>query len=233
MKHILFILFLLIGLLGHTQCPDDLNHNNNSSCSDCNDMVYVYDINNTIIDSIKCNVNGGGFYNCKLDSNLLVSGGAYLSLSDGEDGSCIYNINGEPYVLPVELISFKPIYKNGVVVINWITATERNNTHFIIERSYDGYNWNKVDSVDGQGTSTKKISYELIDNNIESGIIYYRLKQYDYDGTETIEDIKSVIVEERRVVKVINLLGKEVGDYYQGIVIIYYDDGTYRKVFRK
>jgi len=237
MKKLLSLVFILVTMLSYSQdpCPEDINHSNGANCNNCSDIIYVYDINNTIIDSFECNVNGGGFYNCNLEDSLLVTGGVYLSFSDVEDGSCIYDTTGSILDgnLPVELLYFDPIYKDGVVVLNWVTASERNNSHFIIERSHDGYNWNEVYTIEGHGTTTVETIYEQIDKTVQFGIIYYRLKQYDFDGAETIESIRSVDIEKRKLVKTINLIGQEVNSNYKGIVIHIYENGDQVKQFQR
>src|SRR5579862_2842805 len=61
---------------------------------------------------------------------------------------------------------------------------EKDNNHFDLERSSDGINFEKVGTVVGSGTTTLLRNYEYTDD-IEglSGIIYYRLKDVDNDGS--------------------------------------------------
>jgi hypothetical protein len=85
--------------------------------------------------------------------------------------------------LPVELIRFETKRLNGTVVLNWATASEHNNSHFEVERSQDGKTWAKLGTVPGNGNSQKIITYQFEDRTAELGkIIYYRLKQNDFDG---------------------------------------------------
>ncbi|MBO6517988.1 MAG: T9SS type A sorting domain-containing protein, partial [Bacteroidia bacterium] len=97
--------------------------------------------------------------------------------------------------LPVELIHFDATPDvNHTAQLNWITASEYNNSHFDILRSYDGVNFNTVGRVSGNGTSNRLQEYGFTDNSIASDqyMVYYRLRQVDYDGTEAFSEIRKV-----------------------------------------
>jgi len=94
----------------------------------------------------------------------------------------LYAMDNNMSRLPVELISFEAKSSNEAVVLSWTTATEENNSHFNIERSFDGLNWNEIGQVQGNGTSSLTIDYTFIDSFPLPGRSYYRLKQVDYSG---------------------------------------------------
>jgi hypothetical protein len=85
--------------------------------------------------------------------------------------------------LPVELTHFdaKPI--NSDVQLTWATATEINSDYFEILRSSDAENWEFINKVDAIGNSTQETNYLLIDSNPLEGSSYYKLVQYDINGT--------------------------------------------------
>ena len=83
---------------------------------------------------------------------------------------------------PVELAFFSGYFDGENVNLYWHTATEVNNLGFEIERSADGYNFKKVGFVPGEGTTTLSQYYFYLDSLNITGIIYYRIKQLDYDG---------------------------------------------------
>ncbi len=91
--------------------------------------------------------------------------------------------------LPVELTKFTTESHTEGVALNWTTSSEINNSHFEIELSYDGVNWFTIGIVQGAGNSMEINDYQFIDNQIGSGIQYYRLKQVDFDGTESYSNI--------------------------------------------
>lgn len=93
--------------------------------------------------------------------------------------------------LPVEFIDFTAESSINGNLLNWSTASEKNNDYFTIERSIDGKNWELIKTVNGAGTTSEKSEYSFKDESI-SEITYYRLKQFDYDGTETELKVVSV-----------------------------------------
>lgn len=85
-------------------------------------------------------------------------------------------------VLPIELLYFKADVSNTSVLIKWATATELNNDYFTIERSTDGLSFETIATTDGAGNSTQQVNYCHSDFPDYYGLIYYRLKQTDFDG---------------------------------------------------
>ncbi|ARS36602.1 hypothetical protein [Pontibacter actiniarum] len=84
--------------------------------------------------------------------------------------------------LPVELISFSGVASANGVALQWSTASEENNSHFEVERSADGKQFEQIGSVQGHGTSSVMQRYRHLDSRPLPGQNYYRLKQVDYDG---------------------------------------------------
>ncbi len=85
--------------------------------------------------------------------------------------------------LPVTYLSFVARYQNGAVVVTWETATEQDNAYFDVERSTDAKTYSAIGRVAGNGLSTSRQVYSLIDESPKPGWNYYRLKQVDTDGT--------------------------------------------------
>ena len=84
--------------------------------------------------------------------------------------------------------------------------------------------------VTGAGNSSYQRFYETNDVFITDGIVYYRLKQVDYDGKETKYDMISVdnrIKVAPTLKKITDVLGHEVAATETGRVLFFhYDDGT-------
>ena len=111
------------------------------------------------------------------------------------DGWYVDNVKVSVYsgIIPVELVSFTSSIINSSINLNWITATELNNSGFEIEKSTDNTSWNKIGFVNGNGTSTEVHNYNFTDQNPFVGTSYYRLKQIDLDGTSEYSNIVEVI----------------------------------------
>ncbi len=128
-----------------------------------------------------------GYYKnyIKLGSDSLKSGG-------NED---IFLSQIGNNVVPVELSSFAANFQNGNVVLNWLTATEKNNYGFDIERSENKVSFSKIGFIKGSGTTTEQMKYSFFDNNLTSAKYYYRLKQIDLDGSYLYSNIIEVNTE--------------------------------------
>jgi hypothetical protein len=96
-------------------------------------------------------------------------------------------------ILPVELGNFSGSFSSDdEVLVQWNTISENDNDYFIVERSEDGLIWSAFDVVDGVGNSQTTIEYQTIDRNPKLNLNYYRLKQFDTDGTMHLSDVISV-----------------------------------------
>ncbi len=85
-------------------------------------------------------------------------------------------------IIPVELTNFTARVSGGNTILKWGTATELNNLGFEIERSLNQRTWLTIGFVEGDGTTTEPRNYSFTDDGI-GGTVYYRLKQFDFDGT--------------------------------------------------
>lgn len=96
--------------------------------------------------------------------------------------------------LPVELTNFT-VSCEEEVVIRWITASERDNDKFVVEKTTDLQNWMEVQEVKGQGNSTHTTNYKITDKH-DNEVVYYRLTQVDFNGKTTHFQPKSSLCRE-------------------------------------
>ncbi|HEY6907649.1 MAG TPA: T9SS type A sorting domain-containing protein, partial [Ignavibacteriaceae bacterium] len=88
--------------------------------------------------------------------------------------------------IPVELTLFSANVSGRDVLLKWTTATENNNRGFEVQRSgisSQRSEWKDIGFVEGNGTTTLTNSYSFIDQNVNKGMHFYRLKQIDFDGS--------------------------------------------------
>lgn len=114
----------------------------------------------------------------------------YSRISNPDVGA--FESNGTP--LPIELIYFKLEKEARGVSIEWATATEKNNAYFLIERSKDAVNFEVIVKIDGSGDSRGLLNYNFIDQDVQEGIHYYRLKQVDLNGRYSYSKLNSINV---------------------------------------
>lgn len=83
--------------------------------------------------------------------------------------------------LPVTFASFSANRSNGMVQLFWNTANEINNSHFEVERSANGSDWETIGNV-AAGTSSLADSYTYRDEAAPAAQTQYRIRQVDLDG---------------------------------------------------
>jgi hypothetical protein len=88
--------------------------------------------------------------------------------------------NGVEIATSIELVSFTANYSRGTVTLNWETASETDNAHFLIYRNDE-----VIGTVEGAGTTTEPHEYEFTDAQIISGNTYlYMLADVSYANEE-------------------------------------------------
>ena len=112
--------------------------------------------------------------------------------SGSRDEFAIDNIVLSNFILPVQLINFEVSATLPGNLLTWTTATELNNDYFEVQRSTDGKNWTTLAEVSGNGTTETESHYEFLDRTASTGLNYYRLQQFDYDGASEIHPTISV-----------------------------------------
>ncbi|MCB9261084.1 MAG: T9SS type A sorting domain-containing protein [Flavobacteriales bacterium] len=146
-------------------------------------IIYVLNGGSVITDASAGKISFGSGASCHI-------GGGYEVFGPNETVTTINCTSPSHWKyatipLPVELIRFNATVKqNQFILLEWSTASETNNSHFEVERSLDGQNFEAIGNVQGNGTSSTILNYSYTDLNAfgNSNIAYYRIKQVDYDG---------------------------------------------------
>ena len=95
-------------------------------------------------------------------------------------------VRGSSTTTPVELTNFSGKATNKTSVLTWQTSSETNNKSFTIERSPNGADYAAIGQVKGQGTTSTPHTYTFTDETPSVFINYYRLRQTDFVGKETL-----------------------------------------------
>lgn len=105
----------------------------------------------------------------------------------------IHAMNPSNAALPIELVSFKGKRVDQTSLLNWRTSQEKNNDHFIVERSRDSKYFTEISdriySKGINGYSNTELNYEYTDQLPLEGHNYYRLRQVDRDGKVTYSPV--------------------------------------------
>ncbi len=168
-----------------------------SLCGGATWDTYLYLSNSCCGTSIALNDDA-----CGLQSQIataLAPGTYYITVeafSTGTTGAYTLNVtSGSPCsVLPVGLTEFSGDYSeiSRSNEITWVTSSETNNDYFVLERSADGLNFGAIADIDGQGNSYEENTYTYFDPIESADTYYYRLKQYDYDGSYSYSDVIAI-----------------------------------------
>ena len=131
------------------------------------------------------NVGAGGCNNNATPCTNAASGGS----TAGSDGIIC------DALLPIEWLSIDAEYKENQSFITWKTTIDKELAYFEMERSTNGKEWNKIGKINSyqaiQSTSTT-LDYEFVDTEWIRQITYYRINQFDKNGSSHYSPVVAV-----------------------------------------
>ncbi|MEZ4740278.1 MAG: CUB domain-containing protein [Flavobacteriales bacterium] len=97
-------------------------------------------------------------------------------------------------VLPIGevLLKAEPVALGAEV--SWTTTFERGSSHFIVERSVDGFSFSDVGTRNAAGHADAPTGYSFTDNDAIAGLNYYRIRSISLDGTVQYSQVVSVVL---------------------------------------
>jgi hypothetical protein len=156
----------------------------------------------TLVNSITTNPNLNGTYHLNSGSPCIDAGtgtpGTNPYPNDDLDNlgrvapidiGC-YEFNG--VTLPIDLAFFNANCDNKYVKLRWATFTENQNDFFTIEKSKDAIHFYEIAKIKGNGSSNQAHYYRFFDEQSLPGLVYYRLKQVDFNGASTLFPIQTI-----------------------------------------
>jgi PQQ-dependent dehydrogenase (s-GDH family) len=144
-------------------------HKNSDNCK--NSVSYA----TSIISPVYAEAHGANGY--VLQANISSFSSFYFSASNSS--------------LPLSLITFDGIYRDGISFLRWETDNELNTNYFVIERSTDNSVYSTIGTVSSKG-NIQKTSYPFQDKEaatLGADKLYYRLKITDKDGSFTYSNV--------------------------------------------
>ncbi|HQW42085.1 MAG TPA: FG-GAP-like repeat-containing protein [Flavobacteriales bacterium] len=141
-------------------------------------------------------------------------------------------------LLPIQLLWQHVKCTSSGALLEWSTATEQNCSGFEVERSLDAEQWEQVGFVGGAGNSAVQHEYNYEDAMVPNGVVYYRLRQIDLDGSFDVlpimaldpcaDDQRSMVAWPSPVQDVVSIAVKGVDELHGSSVELY--DATGRMV---
>jgi hypothetical protein len=107
-------------------------------------------------------------------------------------GNYIPNPINNPTLVPLTLLGFDGKKESNKVKLNWQTTNEINTSHFDVLKSINGSSFQTIGSVVAKKRYTGINEYFNYDENPNTGMNYYQLKQYDMDGTIALSKIIAI-----------------------------------------
>lgn len=160
---------------------------------ECGDYIFTLGSD----DGARLSIDGGSSYIIDRfsDQGYSTSTSSIQNITDGDIDLVIeyYENGGANRVsfnftqvlscpLPVTWLSFTGFTTREGNLLEWQTAEEDNNSHFEVEKSYDGIKFESLGFVSGNGTVNHISSYRFLDTSRVYPIAYYRIKQIDFNG---------------------------------------------------
>lgn len=173
------------------------------------DTIYIYGKLN-FNSGRKIDMAGGGIIIVKNGGKITGgNGGSKFTFVGGTDIYGAFNVTGPVYAtgstsgafisgppLPVEWLDFKASIKNKNVELNWSTVSEKNNSHFEIENSTNGLDWQNIATIKASNNPLQINNYSYSHPMPHTGINYYRIKQVDINGTFSYSSLAYVRYDE-------------------------------------
>ncbi len=177
--------------------PDDLNVYLRGK--DTDEWIQLDQLEALVDFSVTPNYNltraladNGQSFSSSSQIKVELRGGAYLNIAS-------MKLLDDASILPVEMVYFRATKMESDVLLEWKTASEENNDFFEIqvakgEDALDSGDFGILGTVSGQGTTPNPHTYYFDDRELfKTGIRYYRLRQVDYDGTESYTPVIPVL----------------------------------------
>jgi len=173
-----------------------------SSLSSNGDLHWIVTMGSTdpnvalIPASIYADATGGiytiGNYN-GTGADLDPGAGVYALPHVGDEDVFIIKLGVNP--LPIKFGELAGRRVANFSRLNWSTYTEQDNEGFHVERSGDGTNFEKIGFVPtkaAQGRSKEQLDYTYEDISAVSGVVYYRLRASNADGSKWYSNVVQV-----------------------------------------
>jgi len=126
---------------------------------------------------------------------------------------------------PLDSINFSARIVADDVELAWETASEKKSSQFIVERSYNGRNFEQIKSdgikVESKDNSNLRTAYILTDREPFAGVNYYRLRQIDSESVyesvarKSIERISPIVSVEFEKTPVMSVYPNPARAYFE------------------
>jgi len=179
------------------------------------DELVAYD-NEVLVVQLTTLTSGGRTFNSSIT-------GDKTDVNPGNNNDALEVQSADEVALAVEWLSIDARFDFDKVIISWATASEKNNSQFEVQRSTDSREFETIGFVSGSGNSNVISKYNFTDYSPNKSLIYYRIKQIDYDGSYDFSEVLVVKNNEFEAFKVypnpstisVKISGLNPGEYLE------------------
>ncbi len=167
---------------GNPTTDDDMVLHLQQMSNDSKSFSYTTAGNPTMVNNFKGTGTVPLKYTTVSEINIMGGGGNMASIQTTQSYFTVnvtYTYLKSCTALPVKLVAFKAKQSEQNVVFDWEVAEETNVNNYEIEQSSDSKNFQLLTSV----KASNQNFYQAIQENVQTGRHYFRLKSNDTDGT--------------------------------------------------
>lgn len=136
--------------------------------------------------------------------------------------------------LPINWLSLTANYSgNNYAVVKWSTNGENSSNQFVVEKSYDGINFETLTTVNSLGNTNFVNNYQIVDNTLFNGFNYYRIKHVDANGNfnfSTTVKINKNSIRNNGIKVIPNIVANNINLFLQDDIIGLYSVVIYNNV---
>lgn len=127
--------------------------------------------------------NGDGFSGQSINNEVFAYPHQFYAYLGGANDGWTGQLLPNAAVLPLTLFQFRGEEKNGRHLLHWITESESNTSHFVVERSSKSLGFLALGKRAARGNWSGRTTYTFTDSLPLQGRNQYRIQMWDNDGT--------------------------------------------------
>ncbi|MDA7502316.1 T9SS type A sorting domain-containing protein, partial [Chitinophagales bacterium] len=117
----------------------------------------------------------------------------YIEMEDANGcRASVVGMTGDCLFTAIELLEFDGRAQEQGNFLYWSTASENNSDSFVLEYSKNGEQFTEIARLEAAGQSNTVLSYDFLHADAPEGVSYYRLVEFDQDGTSTMSNVVSL-----------------------------------------
>ena len=121
----------------------------------------------------------------EIASSMDFTNATFFPTNTGSTGGiellAISGLAGTATVLPTRFTNFDAVENNDIVNLKWTVENETGLSKYEVERSIDGTNFIKVNEIKSGGIKNYTLPDDI--SSVSAAQIYYRIKQYEVNGS--------------------------------------------------